>query len=223
MTEPSPLILVVDDEPIGLRVLEEGLHDGYRVRTAGNGLEALRAARSDDAPDLILLDVMMPDIDGYEVCRQLKQDAATRDIPVIFVTTRTDEDSEARGLDLGAVDYIAKPVNLRTMRARVRTHLDLRDARQRVAALSRIDGLTGIPNRRAFDDAFAKEWRRNLRDGTPIAVVMCDIDHFKRFNDRHGHLAGDDCLRVSRARLPRRCGVPPTSPRASAARNSSRC
>ena len=200
MTDGRPLLLVVDDEPINLRVMVEALRDDYRLRVANDGGEALRLAAG-EAPDLILLDVMMPGLDGYEVCRLLKEDAATRDIPVIFVTTLGDGESEARGLDLGAVDYITKPVNFRTLQARVRTHLKLRDAQRRLATLSRIDEVTGIPNRRSFEQALDTEWRRNQRDETPLALVLCDIDHFKQYNDRHGHLAGDECLRAVAAAI----------------------
>ena len=108
---------------------------------------------------------MMPRLDGYEVCRLLKQQDATRDIPVIFVTGVADEEGETRGLELGAVDYITKPINLRITRARVLTHLKLKQAQQRLAQLSQIDGLTGIANRRRFDEALHLEWRRNLRMG----------------------------------------------------------
>ena len=194
MSDSRPRLLIVDDEPINLRVLIEALSDEYRLLVAKDGDEALRIAAG-ASPDLILLDVMMPGIDGYEVCRRLKEDGETRDVPVIFVTTLGDEEAEARGLDAGAVDYITKPVNLRTMRARVRTHLHLHDAQQRLATLSRMDELTGLLNRRSFDEALDTEWRRNLREETPLALILCDIDHFKQYNDRHGHLAGDVCLR----------------------------
>ncbi len=193
--DAKALVLVVDDEPINLRVLAEGLHEDYRVRMATSGEQALAFARGDDPPDLILLDVMMPGLDGYETCRRLKRDAATRDIPVIFVTSLRDEDHETRGLDVGAVDYVVKPFNLRTLCARVRTHMDLKRASVQLAAMSRLDVLTGIANRRAFEDALEREWRRNMRDETPVALIMCDIDHFKRYNDCNGHVAGDRCLR----------------------------
>jgi diguanylate cyclase (GGDEF)-like protein len=107
----------------------------------------------------------------------------------------TDEEGETHGLELGAVDYITKPINLRITRARILTHLKLKQAQQRLAQLSQIDGLTGIANRRRFDEALRVEWRRNLRAGTPLAVLMADIDYFKQYNDLHGHLAGDDCLK----------------------------
>ncbi|MEP6679320.1 MAG: diguanylate cyclase [Betaproteobacteria bacterium] len=190
-----PLLLIADDEPVNLELLVNGLRDDFRIRVATDGEQALALAVDDEPPDLILLDVVMPGADGYEVCRRLKLQEATREIPVIFVTSMGHEEDETHGLELGAVDYITKPVNLRITRARIQTHLKLKQARQHLAALSHIDGLTGIANRRRFDEALAVEWRRGVRAGTPLALVIADIDYFKQFNDRYGHLAGDDCLR----------------------------
>jgi diguanylate cyclase (GGDEF)-like protein len=189
-----PLLLAVDDEPVNLRVIVDALGTDYRVRTAGSGARALEIAGV-EPPDLVLLDVKMPGMDGYEVCRRLKGDADMQDVPVVFVTTLDDEDHETRGLEAGAVDYIAKPIKSRALRARVRAHLTAKGKQDRYAALSRVDALTGIANRRRFDEALRVEWRRNLRGRTPLALVMCDIDHFKRINDTQGHLAGDRCLR----------------------------
>ncbi|HEY2815745.1 MAG TPA: diguanylate cyclase [Casimicrobiaceae bacterium] len=190
-----PLLLIADDEPVNLKLLVDGLRDDFRIRIATDGETALAIAGDEEPPDLILLDVMMPRLDGYEVCRLLKQQDATRDIPVIFVTGVSDEEGETHGLELGAVDYIAKPINLRITRARILTHLKLKQAQEHLAQLSQIDGLTEIANRRRFDEALHVEWRRNLRMGTPLAVLMADIDYFKQYNDMHGHLAGDDCLK----------------------------
>ena len=189
------LLLAVDDEPINLRVLVDALGANYRVRIATAGAQALEIAMGEDPPDLVLLDIKMPGMDGYEICRRLKQHATTCDIPVIFVTTLGEEENETRGLDAGAIDYITKPVNPRILRARVRSHLSAKGTQDRFAELSRVDALTGIANRRRFDEVLATEWRRNLRQRTPLSLVMCDIDYFKAFNDSHGHVAGDRCLR----------------------------
>lgn len=189
-----PLLLAVDDEPVNLRVIVDALGADYRVRTASSGAQALKIAAV-EPPDLVLLDVKMPGMDGYEVCRRLKGDADMQDIPIVFVTTLSDEHHETRGLEAGAVDYIAKPVRSRVLRARVRAHLYVKGKQDRFAALSRVDALTGIANRRRFDEALRVEWRRNLRARSPLALVMCDIDRFKSFNDAHGHVAGDRCLR----------------------------
>lgn len=124
LTQPS--VLVVDDTAQNLNVASRILREHYRALVALDGNKALEIARSEDAPDLILLDVMMPGLNGYEVCRQLKADEKTRDIPVIFLTALDEATSEAAGFEVGAVDYITKPISPATMLARVRTHLQLR-------------------------------------------------------------------------------------------------
>jgi diguanylate cyclase (GGDEF)-like protein len=200
--DARPLVLAVDDEPVNLQTIVELLRTEFRLRVASDGRTALELAQHPDRPDVILLDIMMPGMNGYEVCRHLKEAPATRDIPVIFVTSIHDASAETRGLELGAVDYIVKPFNAGVARARVRTHVQLRRARMHLAQLSELDGLTGIANRRRFDDALATEWKRAARYGTPLALVMADIDFFKQLNDRYGHPAGDECLqRVARAMI----------------------
>ncbi|MBF0126349.1 MAG: two-component system response regulator [Magnetococcales bacterium] len=124
----KPMILVVDDTPDNLVLMSGLLKDAYKIKVANQGEKALKIARSDPAPDLILLDIMMPGLDGYEVCRRLKADGATREIPVIFLTARTEIEDEKRGLDLGAVDYITKPISPPIVLARVKTHLALKAA-----------------------------------------------------------------------------------------------
>jgi len=147
-----PLLLVVDDEPVNLHLMSHGLQEDFRLRTADSGERALEAATAGERPELIVLDVMMPGMDGYEVCRRLKTRPETRDIPVIFVTSQSDEAAEMRGLAVGAVDFIAKPVNLRVTRARILTHINLKRNADRLARMSREDALTGIANRRSFDE-----------------------------------------------------------------------
>jgi diguanylate cyclase (GGDEF)-like protein len=146
-------------------------------------------------PDLVLLDVMMPDMDGYEVCTRLKADPATRDIPVIFVTAHNDEAAEARGLEVGAVDFISKPINPQIVRARVKTHVTLKAQSDLLRSWAYMDGLTGVHNRRYFDEQLTAEWGRAVRNKAALSIVMLDVDFFKRYNDRYGHQAGDDCLR----------------------------
>jgi len=193
-------ILIVDDVPDNIRVLSSILaEDGIVISTATSGQRALKIAEH-YPPDLILLDAMMPDMDGYEVCRLMKADPMLRGVPVIFVTALADVDSEIRGLELGAVDYITKPFNEAIVKLRVKTHLELKLQREILENLSRLDGLTGIPNRRAFDERLDIEWRRAARSGVTLGLLMIDVDHFKGYNDAHGHLAGDDCLRkIARA------------------------
>ncbi|MGL1931487.1 MAG: diguanylate cyclase [Desulfotalea sp.] len=188
-------ILVVDDQPANIMVLGEALKDEYQVKLATSGLKAIEIASSDDPPDLILLDIIMPGIDGYQVCKLLKDDMKTNQIPVIFITAKDQEEDETKGLEYGAVDYITKPFSIPIVKARVKTHLELKKHRDLLEDLSTLDGLTGIPNRRKFDEYLDSEWKRAVRDNSPLTVIMIDIDNFKLFNDNYGHGVGDDCLK----------------------------
>jgi len=190
----KPRLLVVDDQPINIQALYQAFCADHKVLMATGGEQALVVCAA-QRPDLVLLDVMMPGMDGHEVCRRLKADAATRDTPVIFVTAHNDEAAETLGLELGAVDFISKPINPRIVRARVKTHLTLKAQSDLLRSWVYIDGLTGVYNRRHFDERLASEWSRAQRTGTPLSVVMMDVDFFKRYNDRCGHQAGDECLR----------------------------
>ena len=193
-------ILVVDDSPENLQVISAVLKQDYRVKVAINGERALALATAAEPPDLILLDVMMPGMDGYEVCSRLKQNPVTARIPVLFVSSRDEEEDEARGLSLGAIDYIVKPIRPSIVQARVRNHIELKRSRDLLEQLTTQDHLTGISNRRRFDDSLAQEWQRAAREQTPLSLVAIDIDHFKAYNDHYGHPQGDQCLiRVARA------------------------
>jgi diguanylate cyclase (GGDEF)-like protein len=187
-------ILVVDDTPVNIEILAGVLGADYDILFATSGNDGLRIA-AEQLPDLILLDVVMPDKDGYEVCRQLKANEPTRDIPVIFITAMSQEEDESQGLDAGAIDYITKPFRSSIVKARVRNHLELKRFSDFLEVLSTLDGLTGIPNRRRFDEVLEREWLRARRNHSPISLLMMDIDFFKLFNDHYGHLAGDECLR----------------------------
>ncbi len=191
----KPLILIVDDTPTNIQVLAENLIKDYRIKVASNGETALETIASQGAPDLILLDVMMPDMDGYEVCRHLKANPHTSMIPVIFVTALNAASDEERGLNLGALDYITKPFYLPVVKARIRNHIRLKQMTDMLETMAWIDGLTGIPNRRRFDQALESEWKRAQRSLLPLAVIMVDVDFFKAYNDYHGHGAGDICLK----------------------------
>ena len=194
MEKSRHVILVVDDEPLNIELLGQALSDSAEIIFATTGAEALSVA-SAQLPDLILLDVLLPDMDGYEVCARLKRDPKTKSIPVIFVTAMDQEADEARGLEVGAIDYIFKPFRPAIVRARVSNHLELKLYRDMLETLSAIDGLTGIANRRKLDETLDREWRRAQRLCSPISLIMMDIDHFKEYNDNYGHVAGDDCLR----------------------------
>lgn len=187
-------ILIVDDVPTNIRLLAQTLMPDYDVRVATGGDDALEAV-AEELPDLILLDVAMPAPDGHEVCRRLKSDPRSQGVPVIFVSGRDEEADELEGLRLGAVDYIGKPFSLPVVKARIATHLELKRYRDLLENQSLVDGLTGIPNRRRFDQFFEQSWQVCLRQAEPLAVILLDVDHFKAYNDHCGHLAGDDCLR----------------------------
>jgi diguanylate cyclase (GGDEF)-like protein len=191
--QPSS-ILVVDDTANTLELIATILGTEHRVLTAADGETALKIALQEE-PDLILLDIRMPGMDGYQLCKLLKADPVTREIPVIFVTAMDEEREEAKGLELGAIDYITKPLSQPILRARVRNHIDLKRQRDQLRRLSAVDGLTGLANRRAFGEGLEKEWRGAIRRNASISLLMTDLDDFKQFNDAYGHLAGDEALR----------------------------
>lgn len=188
-------VLIVDDEPLNIRVLSQALTPWYRVKAATSGAESLTVATSDDRPDLILLDISMPGMDGYEVCAKLKSNPLTEAIPVIFITAKNATEDEAKGLELGAVDYITKPFSLPIVMARIRNQLLLKTKTDMLEQLVSIDSLTGVCNRRSFDEILFQEWRRCGRTGSQLTIIMIDIDHFKNLNDQFGHVAGDQCLK----------------------------
>ena len=200
-------LLIVDDQPVNIQALYQAFSDDHQVLMATSGAQALALAASAQ-PDLVLIDVVMPDMNGHEVCRRLKADPATRDIPVIFVTAHDDEAAEMLGLELGAVDFINKPISSNIVRARVKTHLTLKAQSDLLRQWVYIDGLTGVRNRRYFDERLATEWGRALRNGTALSVVLIDVDFFKRFNDAYGHPAGDECLRRVAGALRSACRRP---------------
>lgn len=193
-------ILLVDDDPGTIRVLVQVLRDLGRIHFTTQGSEAMALALS-VVPDLVLLDMEMPDRHGLVVCEEIKNEPTLADVPVLFVTSHTDRDLEVRALQAGAIDFIAKPPHPEVVRARVSNYLALKHQTTQLRMLTMLDGLTGISNRRAFDKAIRNEWRRACRDGHPLSLLMLDVDHFKRYNDSHGHQAGDDCLRAVAACL----------------------
>jgi len=191
---PRQTLMIVDDVPANIRVLVNALSVDYEIVAATRGNDVLRLAER-AKPALILLDIELPDVDGYSLCQQLRQSPSCGQIPVIFVTARDHEADEVRGLRLGAVDYITKPFSSAIVQARVRTHLELKRYRDLLRNRSDSDGLTGLANRRRFDEYLAQQSATALGAGTSLALIMADVDRFKSYNDRYGHLAGDDCLK----------------------------
>jgi diguanylate cyclase (GGDEF)-like protein len=193
-TTARQIILIVDDVPINIQVLARALKSDYDVKITTKGEKAIEIASSENPPDLILLDIMMPGMDGYEVCRRLKNNPKTLHLPVIFITAKGEVEDETAGLALGAVDYITKPFHLPIIKARVKTHLHLKRKSDMLERLASLDALTDIPNRRRFDEVLRVEWNRAKRTATPLSLILIDLDYFKSFNDNYGHAAGDECL-----------------------------
>jgi len=192
--EEKKRILIVDDEKLNRNILADILKHEYKVILAKNGEQALKRAFSDTPPDLILLDIVMPDMDGYEVCKQLKNQEETKEIPVIFVTSMSEVMKESKGFELGAVDYITKPFHPPIIKARVRAHISLKIKSDMLEQLASLDALTNIANRRKFDEVIGNEWKRAHRYNALLSVIMIDVDKFKQYNDNYGHAAGDICL-----------------------------
>ena len=188
-------VLLIDGTPANIRATTELLQPEFEVSFATRGDKGLALARAQPAPDLILLDLMMPGMDSYGICRELKNDDLTRDIPVIFVTNSESERAEEHGLQLGAVDYITRPISGPILRARARTHVTLRRRNLAFEKLALVDGLTGLANRRRLEEVLAVEWSRSIREASLLGVIFADVDHFKRYNDSYGHGSGDEALR----------------------------
>jgi diguanylate cyclase (GGDEF)-like protein len=188
-------VLIVDDERSNLAVLNKLLSGEYTVLTAKSGEEALKRVR-ENLPDLMLLDIMMPGMSGFDVLTRLKEYEDTKNIPVIVITGLDSEDDEERGFFLGAVDYITKPFKNAIVAARVRTHMKIVRQMRTIEMLGLIDPLTGISNRRGFDNRIDIDWRKCARDRSPISFLMMDLDKFKAYNDTYGHPQGDALLRA---------------------------
>ncbi|MCT7580305.1 GGDEF domain-containing response regulator [Aliarcobacter butzleri] len=191
----KPTILVVDDMTTTLLLLHDLLKDTYEVKIAKSGTKALEILESPNDIDLILLDIEMPDINGYDVLRKIKNNDTIKNIPIIFITGRTSQEDEEYGLNLGAIDYITKPFNNVIVKLRIKNYLNLKIKNDMLEKLSMYDGLTNIRNRRYFDETFEKTFNEIKRDKKSLAVLMIDIDFFKPYNDNYGHGQGDETLR----------------------------
>lgn len=189
-------ILIVDDEKMNLKVLADLLKFEHTVVVARSGSQALRHSFGENPPDLILLDVMMPEMGGYEVIKHLKNNERTNHIPVIFVTALDSTEDEAHGLKLGAVDYITKPFSPPIVEMRVRNHLRIVNQYKLLDQLAYLDGLTEIPNRRRFEEVYQNECLRAVRSKKFLSLGMADVDFFKQYNDHYGHAKGDQALQM---------------------------
>jgi diguanylate cyclase (GGDEF)-like protein len=187
-------MLLVDDDPGAIQLLSSILSGLGRIHFATNGTDALRIA-STASPDIILLDAEMPGMSGFKVLEALKAEPELADVPVVFITSHSEAGFEVSALEMGAADYIGKPFKSSIVRARVKTHLSLKRMADALRRDTLTDALTGIPNRRHFDQALGREWLSAKRAGDPVCLLMIDVDHFKLYNDRYGHPRGDACLR----------------------------
>jgi diguanylate cyclase (GGDEF)-like protein len=194
MDETTNSVLIVDDETPNHIFLTQLLSPEYTVFSTKDGRNAIQKAM-DISPDIILLDIMMPGISGYEVLSELKNIDETRDIPVIFITALNTSEDEQKGLALEAVDYISKPFSADVVKLRVRNQIKIVNQMREINRLSMTDQLTGIANRRGFNLLFNREWNRSIRDKSPIGVLLLDVDKFKVYNDTYGHQQGDAVLK----------------------------
>jgi diguanylate cyclase (GGDEF)-like protein len=186
-------LLIVDDENSNLKFLSHILGEDYTIFSATNGASAIEKAK-EYKPDLILLDILMPGLDGYQTLSELKNTEETKKIPVIFITGLDTAKDEEKGLSLDAADYIVKPFNPTVVKLRVRNQIQIVNQMRTIECLSMIDQLTNIPNRRSFDDRLKVEWKHAIREHEPISMMISDLDRFKAVNDTYGHQQGDVVL-----------------------------
>lgn len=186
-------VLIVDDEPVNVYVLAQSLSEEYAITIATTGTSAIYLANQ-TLPDIILLDIELPDISGLEVCEMLKNNHTTCKIPVVFITSHCAAAEEVKGLALGAVDYIHKPFSLPIINARIANHLSAKQKQDQLESMARLDSLTGLPNRRYFEEEYEKSWRFAQRKQRSLTFALLDIDYFKQYNDFYGHSQGDECL-----------------------------
>ena len=193
--EKKNRLLIVDDEKVNLKILTHMLGAEYTIYTATNGTEALEKAR-EYKPDVILLDIIMPEMDGYQMLSELKKCRMTQGIPVIFTTGLNTPEDEEKGLSLGAADYIVKPFRSTIVVLRVRNQIQILNHLRAIEQMSMIDPLTNMPNRRCFDERLNMEWKQAIREQPPISLLMTDLDRFKSLNDTYGHQQGDMVLQM---------------------------
>jgi len=189
-------LLIVDDDKSNLNILTRILGSEYTIYAVTNGVEAFEVAEK-HIPDLILLDILMPKMDGYQILDKLRKCEKTQKIPVIFITGLDSAEDEEKGLSLDAADYITKPFSVLIVKLRVRNQIQIVNQLRTIERLSLTDHLTSLPNRRSFDERIHMEWNRAIREQTSISIMIIDIDKFKIFNDTYGHQHGDIVLQAA--------------------------
>ena len=195
VSEHRDKIMIVDDENVNIAILSQILSPEYDLITAMNGNDVLKLAET-ELPDLILLDIAMSGMNGFDVIRKLKSFDATKDIPVIIITARNNLDDEEKAFLLGAVDYMTKPFNNTIVITRIETHLRIVRQRKEIEQLNLADSLTGLSNRQGFDKFMELEWRRAIREKKALSLLVIDIDSFKAYNEAYGHVQGDELLKA---------------------------
>ena len=196
MSDKRSRIMIVEDENINLAVLSQILSPEYDLETAINGQDVLQRCE-DNWPDLILLDIILPDMNGFDVLRKLKASDSAKDIPVIIINGRDNQDDEEMAFLLGAADYITKPFNNTIVLTRVATHLQIARQARAIEELNLIDPLTGLPNRRSFDKRLMFEWKRAVREKKALSLLLIEIDNFKSYNEAYGNVQGVELLKAA--------------------------
>lgn len=187
-------VLVIDDNITTVKLIADALVPEFEVLFATSAKQGLKLANENPNLDVIILDIMLPETNGFEVCKQLKSSQVTQSIPVLFATALDQTSDQEKGFELGAVDYITKPIEIPLLRARTKTHARLRRQIIELEHLAATDPLTSCANRRTFNDVFKQEWKRSARTQKSLAMLMIDVDDFKQYNDHYGHGKGDECL-----------------------------
>lgn len=191
----SAMILIVDDQPINLEILSNHLKDKYRIFTVNSGQLALEFCHR-HMPDLIIMDVQMPDMDGLTACKIIKSSSELSSIPVLFATCLSSASNQTDCWEAGGNDFIVKPITPETLINRVKAHLCFKFQTDLLKELAFLDGLTGLYNRRFFDDYIRQQMGFANRNRKPLSILLLDLDFFKGYNDHFGHLKGDDCLKA---------------------------